>query len=115
MNPHSAQIMRSRLSPSGTPRTDGPRPVSASAIMAGIIGTAPGGDKEPGCTPGERHPRESGGPRRATELWPLDSRLRGNDGKGSVRYAGTGMARWLYMILRILARSSSVRLAGSGG
>src|SRR5260221_14599311 len=56
MSPHSAQIMRSRLSPSGTPRTDGPRPVSASAIMAGIIGTAPGGDKEPGCTPRRASP-----------------------------------------------------------
>src|SRR3981081_1390520 len=30
-------------------------------------------------------------------------------------HAETGIARWLYMILRIRARSSSVRLAGSGG
>src|SRR5438874_13108428 len=48
MNPQSAQIMRSRLSPSGTPRTEGPRPVSASAITAGIIGTGPGRDKKAG-------------------------------------------------------------------
>src|SRR5258707_10647691 len=54
------------------------------------------------------------------------ARLRGRLAQGRSRrrpvpvtarrpHAETGIARWLYMILRIRARSSSVSLAGSGG